>query len=64
MPVLLVLGLLMLYYGATKAELATLTLRSTFIIPGVVLVIVSLILFSRNIRTSSVHPKRFTGIGG
>ncbi|MBA7596834.1 hypothetical protein ES703_03824 [subsurface metagenome] len=56
MPVLLVLGLLMLYYGATRAGLATLALRSTFIIPGVVLVIVSLILFSRNIRTSSVHP--------
>lgn len=52
MPVLLVLGLLMLYYGTTKAGLATLVLRSTFIIPGAALVVVSLILLSRNIRTS------------
>ena len=51
MPVLLVLGLLMLYYGTTKPGLATLALRSTFIIPGAVLVVVSLILLSRNIRT-------------
>ena len=52
MPVLLVLGVLMLYYGATKAGLATLVLRSTFIIPGAALVVVSLILLSRTIRTS------------
>ncbi len=52
MPVLLVLGLLMLYYGATKPGLATLVLRSTFIIPGTALVVASLVLFGRNIRTS------------
>ena len=52
MPVFLVLGLLMLYYGATKPGLATLALRSTFIIPGAALVVVPLVLLSRNIRTS------------
>ena len=52
MPVLLVLGLLMLYYGATKPGLATLALRSTFIIPGTALVVVSLVLLGKNIRTS------------
>lgn len=50
MPVLLVLGLLMIYYGATKAELATLWLRSTFIIPGAALVAISLTLLGRNIH--------------
>ena len=52
MPVLFVLGLLMLYYGATRSGFATLALRSTFIIPGVALVVVSLVLLGRNIRTS------------
>ena len=52
MPVLLVLGLLMLYYGAAKPGLATLGLRSTFIIPGAALIVISLVLLGRNIRTS------------
>lgn len=44
MPVLLVLGLLMLYYGATEPGLATIWLRSTLIVPGVLLVAISSIL--------------------
>jgi hypothetical protein len=49
-PVLLVLGLVMVYYGTTKAGLATPVLKLTFIAPGAALAAVSLVMLGRSLR--------------
>lgn len=48
-PPLFVLGAVMLYYAVTKAGLTT-PVKLSFVIPGVVLVAVSLFMFYREIR--------------
>jgi len=57
-PVLLVLGLVMVYYGTTKAGLATLTLKLTFIAPGAALAAVSLVMLGKSIRRFLKYKRR------